>query len=149
MRYDLKLTHELCQELGLRSHFRQDDLLAIELGEDCVLVFQNAEREEDCLVGFDGTPWHTHDVFMFADCRGHYTEMNYLDVVSGLKNGVILICEHWLDERLLDRCLIHGAFNDAFTNMNAGEEIRVRRSLITCLSKIEEQVSRIANREET
>lgn len=130
MRYDLKLIHELCQELGLRSSFRSDDLLAIVLGEDCVLVFQNAERDEDCLVAFDGTLWHTHDVFMFADCRGYYTEMNYLDVVSGLKDGVILICERWLDDRLVDRWLIHRDFNNEFKYMDETEVIRVRRPVI-------------------
>src|SRR4051812_46316764 len=112
MRYDLKLIHELCQELGLRSSFRSVDLLAIELAEDCVLVFQNAERDEDCLVAFDGTPWHTHDVFVFVDGRGYHTEMDYLAVVSGLKDGRILVCERWLDSRLADRWLIHRDFND-------------------------------------
>lgn len=130
MRYDLKLIHELCQELGLRSSFRSDDLLAIDLQKDCVLVFQNAERDEDCLVAFDGTPWHTHEVFIFADCRGYHAEMNYLDVVSGLKDGVILICERWVADRLVDRWLIHRAFNDEFIYMDAGEEFRVRRPLI-------------------
>jgi len=130
MRYDLKLIHELCQELGLRSRFRTDDLLAIELSEDCALVFQNAEREEDCLVAFDGTPWHTHDVFLFSDGRGYYTEMDYLDVVSGLKDGRILVCERWLESRLIDRWLIHRDFNDEFKYMDAGEEVRVCRPAV-------------------
>jgi len=133
MRYDLKLIHELCRELGLRSNFRSDDLLAIELAEDCLLVFQNAERDEDCLVAFDGTPWHTHDVFMFADGRGYYTEMDYLDVVSGLKDGRILICELWMDGRLIDRWLIHRDFNDEFKYMDEKEEVRVRRPMISVI----------------
>jgi hypothetical protein len=133
MRYDLKLIHELCQELGLRSSFRSDDLLAIELGEDCVLVFQNAERDDDCLVAFDGTPWHTHDVFIFADGRGYYTEMDYLDVVSGLKDGRILVCERWLDSRLVDRWLIHRDFHDEFKYMDEKEEVRVHRPVISVI----------------
>jgi hypothetical protein len=133
MRYDLKLIHELCQELGLRSSFRSDDMLAIELGEDCVLVFQNAKRDEDCLVAFDGTPWHTHDVFVFVDGRGYYTEMDYLDVVSGLKDGRILVCERWLGGRLVDRELIHRDFNDEFKYMDEKEEVRVRRPVISVI----------------
>jgi hypothetical protein len=130
MRYDLKLIHELCQELGLRSSYRSVDLLTIELGGDCVLLFQNAERDEDCLVAFDGTPWHTHDVFVFVDGRGYYTEMDYLDVMSGLKDGRILVCERWLAGRLVDRWLIHREFNDEFKYMDAGEEIRVIRPAV-------------------
>ena len=133
MRYDLKLIRELCQELGLRSSFRSDDLVAIELGEDCVLVFQNVERDEDCLVGFDGTPWHTHDVFVFVDGRGYYTEMDYLDVVSGLKDGRVLVCERWLEGRLVDRWLIHRDFNDEFKYMDEREEVRVRRPVISVI----------------
>jgi hypothetical protein len=133
MRYDLKLIHKLCQELGLRSSFRLDDLLAIELGKDCVLVFQNAERDEDCLIAFDGTPWHTHDVFVFVDGRGYYTEMDYLDVISGLKDGRILVCERWLEGRLIDRWLIHRDFNDEFKYMDEKEEVRVRRPVISVI----------------
>jgi hypothetical protein len=128
MCYDLKLIHELCQELGFRSSVRTGELLAIELSGDCVLVFQNAEREDDCLVAFEGTPWHTHDAFVFDDGRGYYTEMDYLDVVSGLKDGRILVCERWLAERLVDRWLIHRDFNDEYKHMDTGEEVRVYRA---------------------
>jgi hypothetical protein len=130
MRYDLKLIHELCQELRFHSSFKTDAVLTIELSRDCVLVFQNAERDEDCLVAFEGTPWHTHDVFVFVDGRGYYTEMDYLDVVSGLKDGRILICERWLEGRLIDRWLIHRDFNEEFKYMDTNEEIRVRRPTI-------------------
>lgn len=133
MRYDLKLIRELCQDLGLHSSFRSDDLLAIGLGEDCVLVFQNAERDDDCLIAFDGTPWHTHGVFIFADGRGYYTEMDYLDVVSGLKDGRILICEKWLAGSLVDRWLIHQDFNDEFKYMDEKEEVRVHRPVISVI----------------
>jgi hypothetical protein len=129
MRYDLGLIHELCQELGLRSRILPEERVEIELGEDCVLSFVNAEREADCLAGFEGTLWHAHGDFEFVGARGYHTEMNYLDVVTGLKDGVVLVCEQWREDRLLDRWLTHRDFNDEFKHMNAGEEIRVRRAV--------------------
>jgi len=134
MRYDLKLIHELCQELGLRSRVQSDALLDIELGDDCVLFFQNTEGEDDCMVGFHGTtPWHSHGDFIFADCRGYFAELSYLDVISGLKEGIILICERWIDDRLLDRWLIHRDFNNEFKYMDEREEVRVRRPVISVI----------------
>ncbi|MDB6122736.1 MAG: hypothetical protein JWQ71_1729 [Pedosphaera sp.] len=127
MRYDFELIHELCQELGLRSCIRTHERLEIELGEAVVLCFQNAERDEDCLAGFEGTPSHTHGDFMFVDGRSYYTEMNYLDVLTGLKDGEVLICERWNGGRVSDRWLVHRSYNDEFKYMEEGEEIRIRR----------------------
>src|SRR6478609_7142146 len=137
MRFDLKLIHELCQEIGLRSSIQSDVLLDIELSEDCVLFFQNAEVEADCLVSLRGAPcgasWHTHGDFIFADCRGYYTELSYLDVVAGLKDGVILVCERWRDGQLVDRWLIHRDFNSEFRYLDETEAIRVRRAVVSSI----------------
>jgi len=126
--YDFELIQELCQESGLCSRIRSSDRLEVELGEGVVLLFQNAEREEDCAVGFEGMPWHVHEPFTFAD-SGRYIEMDYLDMVSGLKNGLVLVCERWRGANLLERWLIHCEYNDEFKYMEEGEEIRVRRAV--------------------
>lgn len=133
MRYDLKIIHELCQELGLRSSVRSGSLVDVELGEDCVLFFENADGEDDCRVGFHGTSWHTHGDFIFADGRGYFSELSYLDVITGLKDGAILICERWRDGRLLDRWLVHRDFNSEFKYMDEGEEVRVRRPIVSLI----------------
>ena len=95
------------------------------LGQDALLQFQNAEDDKDCLVGFLGTPWHTHDNFMFAG-RGPCTELDYLDLVVALKDGRILICEQRVDGQTVDRWLIHKEYNDEFRFLEEGEEIVVR-----------------------
>jgi hypothetical protein len=133
MRYGLKLIHELCQELGFRSSIRSTELLEIDVNDAGVLCFKNAKIEEDCLVGFDGTPWHTHDDFVFADRLGNHVVMNYLDVVSGLENGAVLICERWHKDQLLDRWMIHSNLNDELRFMDKGEEIRIRRPAISLI----------------
>lgn len=129
MRYELDLIHELCQELGFHSWIRSSERLEIKLEKEIFLVFQNAERDEDCLVCFDGTPWHTHNNFIFADSRGYNAEMNYLDVVTALKDGLVLLCESWHVGQLTDRWLIHRDYNDELRYIDKGEEIRVRRML--------------------
>ncbi len=131
MRYDLNLIHELCQELGFRSRLDGEGTVEIELKEDCVLVFQNFEGEDDCLVGFRGTPWHGHGNFTFVDARSYYVEMDYLDVVSGLADGSVLDCERWLEGELVDRWLTHRDYNDEFKYMEPGEELQVWRSKVS------------------
>ena len=79
-------------------------------------------------MGFEGMPWHVHEPFTFAD-SGRYIEMDYLDMVSGLKNGLVLVCERWRGANLLERWLIHCEYNDEFKYMEEGEEIRVRRAV--------------------
>jgi hypothetical protein len=127
VRYDLHVIHEFCEELGFRSRFGSDELLEIELDEAVVLFFQNAEREDDCLMGFKGTTWHAHGDMMFADGRGSYVEISYLDVITGLQEGFILVCELWRPDQLSDRWLIHRDYHDEFKYMEPGDEIRVHR----------------------
>jgi hypothetical protein len=62
------------------------------------------------------------------DSQRSYIEMNYLDIVSGLKDGSILVGELWNRDELKDRWLIHCNYNDEFKCMQEGEEIRVWRA---------------------
>ena len=125
MRYDLRLIHELCGELNLRSSIVADDFLEVDLGGDAVLCFVNSEDDKDCLIGFKGTPWHAHDDFVFTDQRGYVTQLNYLDVLTGLREGKVLVCERWRSASLADRWLVHSEFNDELNYMQEGDEIRI------------------------
>ena len=129
MRYDLSLIFDLCNELGLSSTLA-NERLEITFRPGVNLCFLNADRVEDCLVGFDGTPWHTHDDFMFVDGDGNSIELNYFDTVAGLTDGQILICERWQSGAVADRWLIHrdcNDFNHEFKYMEGSEELRVWR----------------------
>src|SRR6478736_126227 len=105
MRYDLDLVDQLCREIGLLVHM-DIDRVEIDLGRGAVLCFENAEREQDCLIGFLGMPWHTHDNLMFADARSDI-ELDYLDLLTGLKEGRVLVCEREVEGRTVDRWLVH------------------------------------------
>lgn len=128
MRYDLDLIIQLCREIGLIVGVEIDRRVEIDLGRDAILCFQNAEREEDCLIGFLDTPWHSHDNLMFADGRGNNVELDYLNLLVDLKEGRILVCELEVGGRTVDRWLVHSEYNDEFKHLEEGEQIIVRRA---------------------
>src|SRR5258705_6200365 len=128
MRYDLDLIRDLCNELGLPAQVDAGKCVDIDLGEGAILRFLNAEVEDDCRVGFLDTPWHTHGDFMFADARGNYVTLDYLDLLTALKEGRVLICEQRVENRVLDRWLVHQGYNDEFQYVQEGERIVVRRA---------------------
>ena len=126
MSYDLDLIEQMCKELEL-SNSRKIDRVEIALSHVAVLCFQNAENEDDCLCGFLDTPWHVHDDFIFCDAIGNSIELNYLDLISGIKDGLILVSERWLNGTINDRWLEHRDYNDLKIElklMSKGEELR-------------------------
>jgi hypothetical protein len=130
MRYDFALVHQLCREIGLIVRLNTDHRIEVDLGRGAVLCFQNAEREEDCLIGFLGMPWHVHDNLMFADARGNYIELDYLDLLTGLKEGRVLVCEREVKGRTVDIWPVHSQYNDELKYLEEGERIIVRRATV-------------------
>lgn len=127
MRYDLSLVHELCKEAGLSSNV-VEERVEVELGHGAVLCFQNALSDEDCLIGFAGTSWHVHDDLTFADSRGNYVRVSYLDLIELLRDGHILVCERQMNGHIVDRWLTHCEVNDEFKYFEEGEQLTVRRA---------------------
>lgn len=126
MRFDLEMVSDLCEEVGLEVVRRSPDDVAICLEPGVVLMFLNAPKDDDCLIGFEGTQWHTHEGLMCSDRHGHYVELSYLDVVTGLADGTLLLCEQWLRGELAGRWLVHRDFVDEFRFLQDGEELRFR-----------------------
>jgi len=129
MKYNFDLIEQLCRELSFPFKIQNDNLFKVAVGPAIFLCFRNAELDNDCLIEFEGTPWHTHDEFMFSDRHGYYVEMDYLDVLAGLKDGQVLICELHKIGRLKDRWLIHRDYNDEFRYLENDEEIRIWRAV--------------------
>ena len=128
MRLDLTVILKLCEEVGLRCVHRSPDEVSVQLEPGVSLRFLNFPNEaDDCLIGFDGSEWHTHGRLMCSDRHGYYIELNYLDLVTGLADGTVLVCELWARGALADRWLVHRDFVNEFRHMRAGEEIRIRR----------------------
>jgi hypothetical protein len=98
------------------------------LGDGAVLLLENHETEDDCSIGFLGTPWHGHGGLMFVDSRGYYVDLDYLNLLTGLKDGDILVCEREVDGEIVDRYLMHSRYNNEFRNMPPRERLIVRRA---------------------
>ena len=135
MSYDLDLVQQLCRQVGLSARITDVNHVDVDLGQDVVLCFQNAESEADCLIGFPAHvrgqyEWHKHDPIQFGDDRG-YIELDYLDLVVALKQGRVLICERQMDGRIVDRWLTHREYILAefdFQDLQEGERIVLRRA---------------------
>lgn len=135
MLYDLKLLHEFCQELGFTSYFSSDEKLEIKFSEYCVLIFwnnYNSNGSDECIMGFKIEDsgrmfnWHVHGGIMFSDGI-QYIEMDALDILAGLKDGTVLICEIWREGKFDNRLLMHHKITKLFADMDKGEEIKVLR----------------------
>jgi hypothetical protein len=130
MRYDLAIAHARCSDRGLVSKL-EGDRLEIRVGENVVLWIQNAKADEDCAIGFEDTPWHVHDELIFVDPHGNYVEMSYLEMLDGLADGQLLICEMRASGEINDRWLIHCMYNDVFKGVLPNEELKVFRASLT------------------
>jgi hypothetical protein len=126
MRFDLEMICELCSEVGLHCIRRSSDEVMIRLEAEAKLLFCNEPNDDDSFIGFEGTPWHTHDELMCSDRHGYHIELNFLDVISGIADGTVLICELWVCGKLADRWLVHRDFVNEFRHLQNGDEIRVR-----------------------
>ena len=127
MIYDLKIIAELSKEVGFDKVKTTEDSVEIEIFENTILVFQNIGDGTDSLIGFIGTPWHCHGDLMFSGSEGRYIEMQYIDIISAIKKGDVLICELHNNGVLKDRYLVHKKLVDEFNYMEPGDEIRVRQ----------------------
>ncbi|HEX5053929.1 MAG TPA: hypothetical protein VFZ65_19275 [Planctomycetota bacterium] len=127
MRIDLGMVAELGAEMGFAVRDVPPDEIDLVLEPDVVLVFQNLPGPSDSLVGFEGCGWHFHGDLQCSDKRGNFVELSYLDIITGLADGTVLMCECVVDGLPRDRWLVHRDYVDEFRHMEAGEEIRVRR----------------------
>ena len=128
MSYDLEMLREFSGEIGLSSRLRDNMSLEVVLGDGAILCFQNAEREEDCLIGFLDTPWHFHGDLTFADRLGHFIELDQLSFLNGLRAGEIVVCEQTKEGEVVDRWLVHSRYNDEFQHLAPNESLCFRRA---------------------
>jgi hypothetical protein len=128
MPYDLDLLSDYCRELGFKARRKDASALEVSLTDHAVLCFLNASREEDSLMGFADTSWHTHGNLIFCGSGGEYVELDPLNLLSGLSAGEVLICELETEGKVRDRWLIHHQHNDEFKHLQPGERPVVLRA---------------------
>jgi hypothetical protein len=77
MRYRLDELAGLAAELGFETRRIDSNRLDIVV-DDAVLAFCNLLEDADTLVGFDGTPWHSHDLLRFRTGKNSWIECDEL-----------------------------------------------------------------------
>ena len=127
MEYRLNKIADLCSENGLQTHLADHNRIDVKIRTDCVLSFINLVDEEDTLVGFDGTPWHSHGIVQFMTGPDTYIECDELDIIVGLVSGELLIVSQFAKSKLTDRWIIHKDEPLDLKYIEPGEELIVYR----------------------
>ncbi len=127
MEYRLNKIAELCSEHGVQTDVSDKNRIDVKISDDCVLSFLNLVNEEDTLVGFDGTPWHSHGIVQFNTGSNTYIECDELDIIVGLVSGELLIVSQYVKSQLTDRWIMHRTEPLDLKYIEPGEELKVLR----------------------
>lgn len=123
--YRLQELAALARELNFptrRVHLHQLD---VTIGDGCILTFSNLPAENDTLVGFDGTPWHSHGLVQFLTGDATYIDCDELAILVGLGTGELVIVSQVFDGQLRDRWIAHRNERLDVRHIQPGEELRV------------------------
>jgi hypothetical protein len=74
MQYDIDGIEAHGRELGFVVRRPSVNEIAITIVGEAVLAFENLPEEPDTVMGFLGTPWHSHDNLVLALDRSRYQE---------------------------------------------------------------------------
>ena len=125
MHFRLNELATLAADLGLDAHRVEENRLNVRVA-DAVLAFCNL-ADEGSLVGFDGTPWHYHDVAQFETGAGTYIDCSERDILIGLAAGELVIVSQLVAGELRDRWIGYIKEPLDLTYMRRGEELRIQR----------------------
>jgi hypothetical protein len=127
MRYRLDELASLAADVGLSTERIDDNRLDVLIHDGCRLAFCNLPAEDDTLVGFDGTPWHSHGIVQFLTGDSTYIECDELQILVGLDTGELVIVTEYIAGRVSNRWIAHVNEPLALRDINPGEELRVFR----------------------
>lgn len=139
MNIDLAMVAQLGTEMGMAVRDVPPNQVDLVLEPGVVLVFRNLPESSDSLMGFEDFGWHVHGDLPCSDKRGFCVELSYLDIVTGIADGSVLVCELVENGRIQRRCLVHRDYFDEIGRLVAGQEIRVRRIKVGGFRQAEER----------
>ena len=125
LKYRLDELAKLSADLGLVSRRVDADRLDVVIHDGCVLAFCNNIDDGDTLVGFEGTPWHSHGLVQFGTGDSTYVEYDELDILIALGNGDLVVVSEYSDGKLRNRELAHRQEPLDLRYLKPGDEIRV------------------------
>lgn len=126
MLLDLDDLERLANSLGFKASRQSADLLELKLSEGTTLIFENLTEDDDNVIGFARTPWHTHDS-LCLEHEGKYYEFSPREVLSGLKSGELIVTARYLAGEPQDMWIDHVREIGQFEFYEPGEEFRVKR----------------------
>lgn len=129
MHYDLTKLTGFATTLGMEADLVCGDLLRVRFGQDVVLVFKNYTDSGgcDCLMAFEGTPWHSHCRLGLAAGDDDYLELDEFQVLQGISDGDIVAAESLVDGEVRDRWLHHVEGPEDLRCLEPNEELRFRK----------------------
>lgn len=104
--YDLHAIQETARQHGLPCSFVTPLELEVSVSPDATLVFANLE-EDDTILGFRDTPWHSHGKLMLMSGEATYVEYGPAELVTALTQGDVLLVTQFSGNQIRDRWLIH------------------------------------------
>lgn len=125
--YRLDELAKLASEQGLEWRRVDVNRLDVAVATGAILYFCNLVDENDTLLAFDGTPWHSHGVDQFTRGPSSYIECDELDILVGLGSGELVIVSQYLHGELKDRWLAHKDEPLDLQFIETGGELRALR----------------------
>jgi hypothetical protein len=75
----------------------------------------------------EGGCWHTHDDFLVRATSDEYFDVCYVDIITGLAERRVLLCERWESGQVTNREFVaDSGYVYDLSDFRDGEEIRVR-----------------------
>lgn len=127
MPYDLDKLNRHCDALGFTATRESVDALKVTIWDGVTLAFLNLVEESDTLIGFEGTQWHTHGNMILMLDQANYVELSECELLTGIKDGDIVVVERFVDSQLEDRWVAHKLEPFDIEYIEPGEELRIRR----------------------
>lgn len=127
MKYDFNFLEDYFKDYNVTINIDGDTSFKITLDQEVTIYFQNAENEDDLLIAFVNGEWHCHGDIIFSGKNGYYISLNYIDFISEIIEGNVLICLLYSAGKLKDIFPIHKNYFDELDYMEFGEELRIKK----------------------
>jgi hypothetical protein len=125
--YRLEELAKLAVELGFSIAQASACRVDVVLAPGIVLSFNNMVEENDTLLGFVDSCWHTHGRLLLSSGENTNISCDEFDVLVGLAAGEMLVVGQYVHGELRDRWICHKGEPLELADMVTGEELRVVR----------------------
>lgn len=125
--FELAILVEYAAENGLRTARTEENRVAVDLGHEYILVFENSLTENDTFIFFEGSDggWHSHGD-LFADDDGSL-QLVPVDILESLIDGRMLVQKTVFADGVTDIQLTDASSKPNLETLESGEEVTFYR----------------------